>query len=131
MYDIHSVYLVDFRKGYGGELSGKHYAIVITSIKKSDNTLVVVPLTSKKEGKKYRNGFTIDCKKYQVDPTHDKAFAMVDKIREVSRHRIYGDKIYDLDKNDVNILNEKIKSVLAKAYNKEVESVASEEQGNQ
>lgn len=45
MYDIHGVYLVDFRRGYGGELSGKHYSIVITEIKKSDNTLVVTPKT--------------------------------------------------------------------------------------
>ncbi len=55
MFDIHSVYLVDFKRGIGGELSGKHYAIIITNIKKSDNTLVVIPLTSKKKGKKYRN----------------------------------------------------------------------------
>lgn len=115
MYDIHSVYLVDFKKGIGGELSGKHYAIIITDIKKSDNTLVVVPITSKKKNKKYRNGFTIDCTKYQSEPTHSKAFAMVDKIREVSRFRIYGDKIYELDNEDVEKLNNKIKSVLAKA----------------
>ena len=48
MFDIHSVYLVDFKRWIGGELSGKHYAIIITNIKKSDNTLVVIPLTSKK-----------------------------------------------------------------------------------
>ncbi len=114
MYDIHGVYLVDFKKGKGGELSGKHYSIIITDIRKSDNTLVVIPLTSKKKGKKYRNGITIDCTKYQTDPTHDKAFAMVDKIREVSRNRIYGDKIYQLDKDDINKLNDKIKTVLVK-----------------
>lgn len=114
MYDIHGVYLVDFRRGYGGELSGKHYSIVITEIKKSDNTLVVIPLTSKKKNKKYRNGITIDCTKYQTNPTHDKAFAMVDKIREVSRYRVYGDKIYQLDEADVKRMNEKIKSVLEK-----------------
>lgn len=117
MYDIHGVYLVDFKKGVGGELSGKHYAVIITGIRKSDNTLVVVPLTSKKKNKKYRNGFTIDCNKYQSEPTHSKAFAMVDKIREVSRFRIYGDKIYELDEADVELLNNKIKSVLTKTDN--------------
>lgn len=46
MYDIHGVYLVDFKKGIGGELSGKHYSIIVTDIKKSDNnTLVVIPIT--------------------------------------------------------------------------------------
>ena len=39
---------------------------------------------------------------------------MIDKIREVSRYRIYGDKIYKLDQDDIVRLNEKIKSVLAK-----------------
>lgn len=115
MYDIHGVYLVDFKKGIGGELSGKHYSIIVTDIKKSDNnTLVVIPITSKKKGKKYRNGITIDCTKYQTNPTHEKAFAMVDKIREVSRYRIYGDKIYQLDESDVKRMNDKIKSVLEK-----------------
>ncbi len=114
MYDINGVYLVDFKKGMAGELSGKHYAIVITKIRKSDNTVVVVPLTSKKKGKKYRNGFTIDCTKYQVKPTYDKAFVMIDKIREVSKYRIYGDKVYELDTEDVDRLHEKIKSVLIK-----------------
>lgn len=111
MYDIHGVYLVDFKRGIGGELSGKHYSIIITDIKKSDNTLVVIPLTSKKKNKKYRNGITIDCTKYQTHPTHEKAFAMVDKIREVSRYRIYGDKIYQLEMDDVQRLNDKIKDV--------------------
>ncbi len=115
MFDIYGVYLVDFKRGMGGELSGKHYAIIITTIKKSDNTVVVVPLTSKKRGKKYRNGFTIDCTKYQTAPTHEKAFAMVDKIREISRYRINGEKVYMLDNDDVMTLNNKIKSVLAKS----------------
>ena len=36
---------------------------------------------------------------------------MVDKIREVSRYRIYGDKIYQLEMDDVQRLNDKIKDV--------------------
>lgn len=114
MYDIYGVYLVDFKHGIGGKLSGKHYAIVITRVKNPDNTVVIIPITSKKKGKKYRNGFTIDCTKYQTYPTHEKAFVMIDKIREVSKYRIYGDRIYQLNQEDIETLNTKIKLVLAK-----------------
>lgn len=96
-FEKFGVYLVNFYNSRGGELTGKHYAVAVTDLNKSDKTILVVPLTSKKEGKKYRGGFTIDCTKYQSNPTKDKAFAMVNKIREVSIHRVYGDKIYNLD----------------------------------
>lgn len=43
-YTIYSVHLVDFPKGVGGELYGKHYSIILTDIKRSDNTLVVIPI---------------------------------------------------------------------------------------
>lgn len=113
MFDIYSVYLVDFKKGIGGELSSKHYAIILSNLSE-DRTMLVVPLTSKKKNRKYRNGFTIDCTKYQKSPTHEKAFAMINKIREVSKYRIYGDKIYDLDEQDISKLKEKLKSFLIK-----------------
>lgn len=64
-----------------------------------------------KEGKKYRGGFTIDCTKYQRNPSKDKAFAMVNKLREVSIHRVYGDMIYKLNVRDIERLKLSINQV--------------------
>lgn len=104
VYEVLGVYLVDFKKNIGGEMSGKHYALVLSDLSKKDDTLLVAPITSKKAGKKYRGGFTIDCTKYQKNPTHEKAFIKIRKIREVSKYRIFGEKIYQLDEEDTEVL---------------------------
>lgn len=109
-YEVLGVYLVDFKNNIGGEMSGKHYALVLSEISKKDDTLLVAPITSKKANKKYRGGFTIDCKKYQKNPTHEKAFIKIRKIREVSKYRIYGEKIYNLDKADIEELKKHFKN---------------------
>lgn len=54
MFDIFGVYLIDFKQNIGGEISGKHYAVVMSKMSKKDDTLIVAPITSKKKGKKYR-----------------------------------------------------------------------------
>lgn len=105
-YDIYGVYLVNFKLNTGGELSGKHYAVVLSTMHRDYKTFLVAPITSKKPSKKYRNGITIDCLKYQQNPTNDRAFIMIDKIREVSKFRVYGDKLYDLDSDDIAKLRE-------------------------
>lgn len=110
-YDILGVYLVDFKNNIGGEFSGKHYAMVLSDISSKDNTLLVAPITSKKSGKKYRGGFTIECAKYQKNPSCEKAFVKVRKIREIDNSRIYGKKIYDLDKDDLEKLKKSINDV--------------------
>lgn len=112
MFDILGVYLVDFKKNIKGELNGKHYAVVLSSLSAKDKTLLVAPITSKKSGIKYRGGITIDCKKYQTNPTYEKAFVKLRKIREVHRSRFYGNKIYDLDNDDKLKLASKIKEVI-------------------
>ncbi len=109
-YDILGVYLVDFKINIGGELRGKHYAVILTPVY-NDKTMLVAPITSKKSGKKYRGGFTIDCKKYQKNPTYDKAFVKIRKIREVDRSRVYKSKIYSLDNEDIEKMRESIKKV--------------------
>lgn len=104
-YDVLGVYLVDFKNNQGGELSGKHYAVLLNGIS-NDDTFLVVTITIKKTGKKYRGGFTIVCTKYKKNPTYDKAFVKVIKIREIHKSRIYGKKIYDLDDEDIGKLKE-------------------------
>lgn len=112
MFDILGVYLVDFKQNIGGELNGLHYAVVLSELSNKDKTLLVAPMTSKKAKAKYRGGFTIDCKKYQTNPSYDKAFIKVRKIREVYKSRFYGKKMYDLDESDKLKLIEKIKEVI-------------------
>jgi len=63
--EILGVYLVDFKNNEGGEMSGKHYGLVLSRTFGEDGTLLVAPITSKKPGKKYKGGFTIECEKYQ------------------------------------------------------------------
>ncbi len=102
-YDVFGVYLVDFKENFGAEFSGKHYAAVLTKAS-GDNTLLVAPLTSKKSGKKYKGGFTIECNKYQDNPSTLKAFVRIKKIREIDIRRIYGGRIYLLDDEDIEKL---------------------------
>lgn len=110
-YEIYGVYLIDFKQNLGGELSGKHYAVIVGDLTKPDNTILAVPMTSKKSGKKYRKGFTINCKDYQSNPSYEKAFVRVNKLREVSVNRIYGKKIYSLSQEDIYKLKESIKNI--------------------
>lgn len=103
--EIGDVYLVNFGNNRGAEFSGNHYAVILT--KEVNNTLLVVPMTSKKSKKRYKHGITIEATKYQDDPTKDKAFLYVRKITEVDRSRIWK-KIYSLDEEDLNRLFQKI-----------------------
>ncbi|HFU4054943.1 TPA: type II toxin-antitoxin system PemK/MazF family toxin [Streptococcus suis] len=82
------VYLVNFTQKGGNEFYGKHYAIILTLPDKSDGTLLVVPLTGKKAGKKYRGGITLDNTKYQDTPSKPKAYAYVRKIQEIDKRKI-------------------------------------------
>ena len=68
-------------------------------------------MTSKKKGKKYKGGFTIDCTKYQQNPTYEKAFIKVRKIREIDIRRIYGNKKYNLDEEDTKKLKKSMYEV--------------------
>lgn len=102
--DVLGVYLVDFKKNKGGEISGKHYGVVLSNISDKDETLLVAPITSKKSGKRYKGGFTIDCTKYQVNPTYEKTFVKIRKIREIDKSRIYGKLRYKLDLEDAEKL---------------------------
>ncbi|NQG98447.1 hypothetical protein HO675_10185, partial [Streptococcus suis] len=77
------VYLVNFTQKGGNEFCGKHYAIILTPPDKTDGTLLAVPLTGKKAGKKYRGGITLDNTKYQDTPSKPKAYAYVRKIQEI------------------------------------------------
>lgn len=106
---VGDVYLVNFAKNKGAEFSGKHYAVILTE--QVDNTLLVVPMTSKKKGKRYRGGITIDVKKYQTEPTKGKSFLYVRKIREVDRSRLWK-KRYSLDDEDLKRLLNKIKEII-------------------
>ena len=51
--EVFGVYLIDFKINEGGELSNKHYGLVLTKISSSDKTFLVAPMTSKKRNKKY------------------------------------------------------------------------------
>ncbi len=110
-YDVLGVYLVDFKNNIGGEMSGKHYALVLSKISLKDNTLLVAPITSKKPAKRYKGGFTIECTKYQEKPSTEKAFVKIRKIREIDKKRIYGRKIYDLDAEDTEKLRVSLRNI--------------------
>lgn len=110
MFDVFGVYLIDFKQNIGGEISGKNYAVVMSKMSKKDDTLIVAPITSKKKGMKYRGGITIDCTKYQKNPTYEKAFIKIRKIREIHKSRFLGRKIYDLEESDVIKLKDTFRS---------------------
>ena len=51
--EVFGVYLIDFKINEGGELSNKHYGLVLTKMSSSDKTFLVAPMMSKKRNKKY------------------------------------------------------------------------------
>lgn len=111
--EIGDVYLVNFKKNVGAEFSGKYYAVILT--KQVDNTVLVVPMTSKKAGKRYRGGITIDTNKYQTNPSKEKSFLMIRKIREVDRSRLWK-KRYSLDEEDFRRLLDKIQEIIIEPH---------------
>ncbi|MGL5126008.1 MAG: type II toxin-antitoxin system PemK/MazF family toxin [Fusobacteriaceae bacterium] len=110
--EIFGVYLADFKKNIGGEINNQRYCIAISELSSKDNTLLVVPITGKKSGTKYRGGFTIDNTKYQSEPKYEKCFAKVRKIREIDKSRIKGNSIFKLDEYDQEQLREAIQKVI-------------------
>lgn len=109
---IFGVYLADFKKNIGGEINNSRYCIAISEVSSKDNTLLVVPITGKKSGKKYRGGFTIDNTKYQTSPKYEKCFAKVRKIREIDKSRITGTEIFELDEYDQQQLRDTLQKVI-------------------
>lgn len=112
--EIFGVYLVNFNNSNGNEISGRHYAVLLTSPSKDDKTMLVAPITGKKPGKKYRGGFTIDCCKYQSNPTYKTAFVYMRKIREVDKGKIIKRKAYSLDQSDITKLKDSLNGLLYK-----------------
>ncbi len=109
-YNVLEVHLVDFGQNVGNEFAGKHYALILTPLS-NHNTLIVAPITSKKKGKKYKGGFTIDTRKYQKNPTYEKVFVYTTKIREIDKSRILS-KRYTIDNDDAS----KLKTSLIKLF---------------
>lgn len=110
---IHGVYLINFGINIGNEFNGNHYGIVISSKEKGEDTFIVVPITSKKEGKKYRGGFTIDNKKYQKNPSCDSSFALVKKLREVHKSRVIKKTpMFNLDFEDLEKLRDALRKMI-------------------
>lgn len=136
--DIGGVYLVSFPDKGGCEFKGKHYAVAISNVSRDDGTLLVLPITGKKAGKKYRGGITIYNNKYQTSPRYNTSFIYVRKIQEIDKRKITSTrekqfdengnvltdsegkelfkkkyvKIYQLDDVDLNLLRDKCKQVI-------------------
>ena len=54
--EVFGVYLIDFKINEGGELSNKHYGLILTKMSSSDKTFLVAPMTSKKRNKRTKGG---------------------------------------------------------------------------
>ncbi|WP_156299884.1 type II toxin-antitoxin system PemK/MazF family toxin [Streptobacillus canis] len=119
MIELFSVYLIDLPNNNEKTriLKGKHFGLVLSEINKKDNTLLIAPITSKKIGKKYRGGFTIDNKKYQKHPKYEYAFIKLRKIREIDKTKIISKKKFSLDKEDLL----QLKIAFEKFFNKILE----------
>lgn len=109
--DILGVYSVDFGSNCGAEINGIRYAVVMSERNKKDGTFLVAPLTSKKSGVKYKGGITIVMKDYLLNPTYEKSFIKVRKMKEIDRKRIRGPKRFDLNEVDKAKLIECMKDV--------------------
>ncbi|RLV09624.1 transcriptional regulator [Streptococcus iniae] len=128
--ELGEVYLVNFPNKFGNEFYGEHYALVLTEPEKSDKTLLVAPITSKKQKTKYRGGITIDNLKYQTNPTYKKSYIYFRKIQEIDlrkirykKKRFIDDKgverfekhykmIYKLDEEDLQRARDSMKMIL-------------------
>lgn len=110
------VYLVNFPEKGGNEFYGKHYAIILTLPDRSDGTLLAVPLTGKKAGKKYRGGITIDNTKYQKTPSKPKAYAYVRKIQEIDKRKIVYKMKKKIDQNMRFVLDSRGREIFEKCY---------------
>lgn len=107
------VYWVDFgSSNIGGEINKPRPAIVVSRVSKKDNTLIVIPLTSKKPDEKYRGGFTLDNRKYNSTAKYKSSFVKVRKMREIDKSRVIGKICYTLDDEDITKLIQAVKRVI-------------------
>ena len=116
--DIGGVYLVNFPDKGGREFRGKHYAVVISNVSEDDGTLLVLPMTGKKAGKKYRGGITIDNNKYQTSPKYDISFIYVRKMQEVDKCKIASTRKKQIDENGNVLTDSKGKELFKRKYTK-------------
>lgn len=116
--DIGGVYLVNFPDKGGCEFRGKHYAVVISNVSKDDGTLLVLPMTGKKPGKKYRGGIAINNNKYQTSPKYDISFIYVRKMQEIDKRKIVSRREKQIDENGDVLTDSKGKELLKKKYTK-------------
>ena len=116
--DIGGVYLVNFPDKGGCEFRGKHYAVVISSVSKDDGTLLVLPMTGKKAGKKYRGGIEINNNKYQTSPKYDISFIYVRKMQEIDKRKIVSRREKQIDENGNVLTDSKGEELLKKKYTK-------------
>lgn len=64
--EVFGVYLIVFKINEGGELSNKHYGLVLTKMSSSDKTFLVAPMTSKKEIKDIEEGLLLFVKNIKI-----------------------------------------------------------------
>lgn len=116
--DIGGVYLVNFPDKGGCEFRGKHYAVVISNVSKDDGTLLVLPMTGKKAGKKYRGGIAINNNKYQTSPKYDISFIYVRKMQEIDKRKITSTRKKQIDENGNVLTDSKGKELFERKYTK-------------
>lgn len=116
--DIGGVYRINFPNRNGGEIYGPHYAVVLSEVDSSDHTVLVAPITSKKPGRKYRGGVTLDTHKYQYHPRYDKCFVYIRKIQEIDTKRVTFEKVIQKDSYGNSLLDKSGRELFSKQYTK-------------
>lgn len=103
--EVGKVYLFYFPKRGMREFFGKHYGVVLSKISSDDKTLLVAPITGKKNGRKYRGGVTLENTKYQSNPSYEKSFIYVRKIQELDKRRAFGERKIKLNEEGEALLD--------------------------
>lgn len=106
VYKRKMVVNVDFGFNVGAEYGGFHWAVVIQNDNKSAHTIVVVPLSSLKEGQKTHQK---DAFLGKIDGLNDNnAEALMGQITTISKMRIQPGDIYELSDEQMDEIDRKI-----------------------
>lgn len=76
-FNVYDVFLVDFKNNNGGELSGKHYAVILSKVTNPDKTIIVAPITSKK----------LDYNKIKSVTLADFLFAKKNSLKSIGKYK--------------------------------------------
>lgn len=82
------VYLVQFQNRIGTEISGEHFAVAIINSRKKDRNVMIIPLTSLKEGKQKNPKNSVYLGVIKGINNGKESIALINQVQSIDKKRL-------------------------------------------